>query len=124
MGTPKPPAYGDIGGELDAAAKPQRPNLRALPARPDQDDNAVAANAAKLGAAYGASTALTPAPSAVASLRIEVPDYLDLELRQRAAAEGVTKAYLVIKALADAGFRVDEADLVPDRRKLRTKRGG
>ncbi len=55
----------------------------------------------------------------LASLRIEVPEYLDRELAMRAAERRVTKQYLVMQALRDAGYRVEEQDLVTDKRKKR-----
>ena len=55
----------------------------------------------------------------LASLRIEVPEYLDRELAMRAAERRVTKQYLVVQALRDAGYRVEEQDLVADKRKRR-----
>jgi hypothetical protein len=33
----------------------------------------------------------------------------------------VTKTFLIMEALAKAGYRVDEADLVQDRRRIRQK---
>jgi hypothetical protein len=37
----------------------------------------------------------------------------------RAAERRVTKQYLVVQALRDAGYRVEEQDLVADKRKRR-----
>lgn len=58
----------------------------------------------------------------VASLRLEIPDYLDRELALAAAQRRVTKAFLVLSALAQAGWRIEPADLVPDRRKARSRK--
>jgi len=57
----------------------------------------------------------------LASLRIEIPDYLDRELAFKAVELRCTKQYLVAKALQAAGYRLDEADLVQDKRKAKTK---
>jgi hypothetical protein len=57
----------------------------------------------------------------VASLRIEVPAYLDDELTQKAAARRVTKQFLVLTALRRDGYRIEDADLVADKRKARRK---
>ncbi|GJE02194.1 MULTISPECIES: hypothetical protein [Methylobacterium] len=107
------------------------------------DDAAVAENSRKIGTEWGAQTSLTPvepspppapAPKAeapvaapehpkvpLASLRIEVPEYLDRELAIRAAEQRVTKQYLVAKALQAAGYRLDDADLVEDKRKAKKR---
>ena len=55
----------------------------------------------------------------LASLRIEVPAYLDEELTQKAASRRVTKQYLVLTALRQAGYHIDDADIVADKRKAR-----
>ena len=99
------------------------------------DDLEVAENSRKIGAEWGAQTSLeassdkiqvTPAeltsPTAkvlLASLRIEVPDYLDRELAFKAVELRCTKQHLVMKALRDAGYRVNDADLVEDKRKTK-----
>jgi hypothetical protein len=57
----------------------------------------------------------------VASLRIEVPVYLDNELTREAAEKRVTKQYLVLTALRQAGYRIDDADIVADKRKARRR---
>jgi len=57
----------------------------------------------------------------VASLRIEVPAYLDDELTQKAAGQRVTKQFLVLMALRQAGYHIDDADIVADKRKARRK---
>jgi hypothetical protein len=109
--------------DADLAGTPRpRLNLRALAPRPPLDDAQVDANSRAIGARWGASTSLEPtAPPAVpfASLRLEVPAYLDQALTLKAAEQRVTKAFLVMTALAQAGYKVAPADLVPDRRKTR-----
>lgn len=45
------------------------------------------------------------------------PDYLVDELRNAAAREGTAQKVIVMKALRDAGFRVDEIDLQDLRRR-------
>jgi hypothetical protein len=52
-------------------------------------------------------------------LHLAIPEYLDRELAMVAAAERVTKLYLVLKALAEAGFHIEPTDLVPDGRRKR-----
>ena len=90
----------------------------------DADDATIDANSRLLGNEWGASTTLKPvlppvAHAPVASLRIEVPVYLDDELTREAAEKRVTKQYLVLTALRSAGYRIDDADLVADKRKAR-----
>lgn len=46
-----------------------------------------------------------------------LPDYLIDELRQAAAKEGTAQKVVVMRALRDAGFRVDEIDLQDLRRR-------
>ena len=121
--SPKRPALPPIGNELEA---PRRPDLRGLKPRGASDDAAIEANSQALGERWGASTSVRPAEPApaapVASLRLEIPDYLDNELALAAAQRRVTKAFLVMSALAQAGYRIDPADLVPDRRKVRSRK--
>jgi len=46
---------------------------------------------------------------------------LDKELSIRAAELGVTKTYLILQALGKAGYRLEEADLVKDRRRWKKR---
>jgi hypothetical protein len=115
------PALPPIDAEL-AGQPRQRLDLRALTRGPALDDAQIDANSRTLGARWGASTSLEPAAAAAvpfASLRLEVPAYLDQALTVKAAEQRVTKAFLVMTALAQAGYPVAPADLVPDRRKTR-----
>ena len=52
-------------------------------------------------------------------LSLEVPDYLGRELKVKAATEGVTVRFLVLRALVAAGYRVDQDELEEDGRRLR-----
>jgi len=52
-------------------------------------------------------------------LKLMVPNYLFRELTVRAAESSVTKKYLILKALQDAGFTVESEDLEEDGRRLR-----
>lgn len=87
------------------------------------DDNTVIENSNRLGADWGAQTSLDrPVDRGpIASLRIEVPEYLDRELAFKAVELRTTKQYLVIKALQEAGYRVNNVDLVEDRRKIKRR---
>lgn len=132
---PKKPALPSIDDELTATPR-KRVDLKAIRPKTIVDDDAVSENSRRMGEEWGASTSMSPeagemegktaqhdAPPVVAtpiaSLRIEVPIYLDDELRVRAAAAGVTKQFLVMQALAAAGYTVRPEDLVADRRKAR-----
>jgi hypothetical protein len=115
---PLPP----IADEMKQAAK-HRLNVN-LPPRTDLADAAVEAQARALGEKWGSVTHITqkeaPRPTApLTSVRFDCPDYLDKALSVRAAEENVTKTYLILRALKTAGYRVEDVDLVKDRRRLR-----
>ena len=102
-----------------------RPKLRlkkhadVLPAT----DEEVEANSRRIGEKWGAATSIpapvpaVPQPAPVISIRGYIPQYLDDELTRKAAERRVTKTFLLVEALAKAGYRVDAIDLVQDRRK-------
>jgi hypothetical protein len=118
-------ALPSIGDEL---APRKRVDLKSIKSA-DVDDAEVTENSRKLGTEWGAQTSLTPTPKPeaertkvpLASLRIEVPDYLDRELALKAVDQRVTKQYLVMKALQAAGYKLDDADLVEDKRKQKKR---
>lgn len=113
------PSLPSINDELQPR---KRVNLKSI--RPAQlDDDSVAENSKRLGADWGAQTSLDRPVDRrpIASLRIEVPEYLDRELAFKAVELRTTKQYLVIKALQEAGYRVDDVDLVEDRRKVKRR---
>lgn len=121
MSKPPLPAIDD---ELTPAPR-QRMNLKGLKPRPIEDE-AVEANSRAIAEKWGASTQLPPAEAApqlapVTSIRGYIPQYLDDELSVKAAERRVTKTFLIMEALAKAGYRVDEADLVQDRRRIKQK---
>jgi hypothetical protein len=106
----------------------QRVDLKAIRPKGQADDATIEENSRRLGSEWGASTSLQPpapgstvARAPLASLRIEVPAYLDDELTQKAASQRVTKQYLVLTALRQAGYHIDDADIVADKRKARRK---
>lgn len=105
-----------------------RVDLKAIRPKGQADDATIEENSRRLGSDWGASTTLQPpapeptvARAPLASLRIEVPAYLDDELTQKAASQRVTKQYLVLTALRQAGYHIDDADIVADKRKARRK---
>ncbi len=123
------PALPPIDAELEQPR--QRVDLKAIRPKARADDATVEENSRRLGTEWGASTSLQgiqpPDPKAaeertpLASLRIEVPTYLDDELTQRAAAQRVTKQFLVLTALRRDGYHIEDTDLVADKRKVRRK---
>jgi len=121
----KSPALPPIDDELAPAPRP-RLDLKGLKPREPVPDDAVEANSRVIGEKWGASMQLpTPEPGVplapVTSIRGYIPQYLDDELAVRAAERRVTKTFLIVEALAKAGYRVDEHDMVQDRRKVRQK---
>ena len=60
-----------------------------------------------------------PPLAPVVSIRGYIPDYLDNELAIKAAERRVTKTFLMMEALQKAGYRVEEHDMVQDRRKAK-----
>lgn len=54
-----------------------------------------------------------------ASLRLMIPTYLDNQLTQIAARKRVTKRFLILKALSEAGYHLEKEDLVADKRRVR-----
>ncbi|MGE4048845.1 MAG: hypothetical protein AB7F35_28610 [Acetobacteraceae bacterium] len=97
----------------------KRVDLRSLQAPVAADDRVVEENSRRLASEWGAVTTVPRPKPAIASLRLEIPEYLDRQLAQAAFDRRVTKQFLVIQALQSAGFNVDPGDLVPDKRKRR-----
>jgi len=121
------PALPSIDDELTGTPRP-KVNLKNLRPREPIADADVAANASAIGEKWGASTqiaAVEPAVplSPVVSIRGYIPQYLDDELAMKAAGRRVTRTFLILEALQKAGYRVDEADMVEDRRKSKLRKG-
>lgn len=114
---PLPP----IGGALAAPSiLPPLGKVRA-PAT-GADDAAIAAAARGLGSEIGASTSLPAAPQAprpMVRFSLEIPKDLDDQLRIATIERETNKTVLILQALANAGFKVDEADLAPGKRRRR-----
>jgi hypothetical protein len=105
-----------IGDELRPKAKLKRHSDETA------NDADVEANSRRIGEKWGAATRIgqeqEQVPLApVVSIRGYIPEYLDQEMAMKAAERRVTKTFLIMEALAKAGYRVDEVDLVQDRRK-------
>jgi hypothetical protein len=64
--------------------------------------------------------ATTPAPRATSrSIQLIVPDYLFEEMGVKAVRRRVTKRFLILEALAAAGFHVQPNDMEEDGRRRR-----
>ena len=117
----KSPPLPSIDNELTPAPR-QRMDLKGLKPREPIADDAVEANSRAIGQKWGASTQLPmtehlPQPAPTISTRSYLPDYLDQELAMKSAERRVTKNYLIMEALARAGYHIDEVDLIEDRRR-------
>jgi hypothetical protein len=124
--------------------KTNRPSLKVdendlLPERKamssdDEEDSRILAAADQLSARHSAlrdgslPTAALPSlprpapalvPTVMASWKVVVPDYLDRVLSRRAAERRVSKGFLVLEALAQAGYEIQPEDLIGDRRRKR-----
>lgn len=110
---------------MTLAKRPALPDLRS-PAR-EADDRAsddaiksrlrVAARDLGFGAPVGGSPA--PARAATPSIQLVVPDYLFEEMGVKAVRRRVTKRFLILEALAAAGYRVEADDMEEDGRRRR-----
>ena len=86
------------------------------------DDRALLARLA-LSPAYAEKPSLTgaaqPEPATQEPLKITIPSYLNRALTVAAGERRVSKRWLVMDALRQAGFEVREDDLYEDGRRLR-----
>ena len=62
---------------------------------------------------------LDEAKPPLASLRVEIPKYVDKLLAMSAAERGVTKQFLILEALSKTGYPVQEEDLIEDKRRVK-----
>jgi hypothetical protein len=82
----------------------------------------VAASSTKVPLVRTVTSAPEPERTATEKLTIEIPCYLADELRREALVNRrTTVRHVVMTALKKDGFRVDDADLVPDGRRARGK---
>lgn len=107
---------------------PRRPALGSLPSRGGLTDDQIEANSRAAGMAWGASQQVQPVPATAAPLApakasdtarlgIIIPRYLDDQLRDQAHRQRKSITALVMEALHQAGYQIDPADLVPDKRR-------
>lgn len=76
---------------------------------------------ANVAAGEAAPARPEPVRAPLEKLTIELPAYLADALRREAAGRRTTARHLVMRALRNDGFEVDEADLVADGRRARAK---
>ena len=105
-----------IGDELKPKARLKRHTAEPV------TDAEIEENSRRIGERWGAATQIPQEPdlpslAPIVSIRGYIPNYLDDELAIKAAERRVTKTFLIMEALAKAGYRVDQHDLVQDRRK-------
>ncbi|MCM8739359.1 hypothetical protein M5E06_35375 [Azospirillum sp. A1-3] len=95
----------------------------------DDDDDVLAQRIAETATQRGIPS-LTPMPVALSTahvgarrpIKIEVSDPLFEALTVAAARQKVTKRYLILSALRDAGYPVEDTDFQEDGRRLRGSR--
>jgi hypothetical protein len=116
------PGLPPIDDEL--APRRPRPNLRTLRPRDEIPDSAVEANSRSIGEQWGASTRLVQPEeeTPLSSVRLDLPEYVDRQLKLKCASEGGSKAYYILRALAKDGFEIKEKDLKLDRRRRGKRR--
>ncbi|MGA8906026.1 MAG: hypothetical protein WB524_00290 [Acidobacteriaceae bacterium] len=106
---------------IDEELTPPRPrlNLRNLRPRDALPDETVEANSRTMGESWGASTQLLQPEeqTPLTSVRLDLPEYVDRQLKLKVATEGGTKAFYILKALASDGFHIRDIDLRLDRRR-------
>jgi len=96
----------------------------------DDDDDILAQRISETAKQQGIpsltpTTAPSPAPVASGArrpIKVEVSDELFDALTIAAAQQRVTKRYLILSALRDAGYPVTDADFMEDGRRLRGSR--
>jgi hypothetical protein len=122
-----------LGDEIMGKGPRRRVNVT-LPPRPDVPEETVEEGTRALAEKWKSTTQVKPTepvvpagppPAPLVSSRFDLPDYLDEQLAIKAATNRgpsggrITKTYVLLKALKEAGFRVDDKDLIEDRRRLR-----
>jgi hypothetical protein len=90
------------------------PDLKRI--RRDVPDTAAEAGARRMSADW-----LGGERQPLASLRVEIPKYVDRALAKAAADREVTKQFLVLEALQAKGYPVEDVDLIEDKRKAKRR---
>jgi hypothetical protein len=81
---------------------------------------ATAPAAPALRKAGGEPSALATPRSRMRGLKIELPDYVWVALKTRAAEEMVSLRHVIMTALRDKGISINDADMVEDGRRFRS----
>jgi|GEM_PF-3582323 len=55
------------------------------------------------------------------ALTIEIPDYVWIDLKTRAAIEMISVRHLIMKSLQDSGIAIEDSDMIEDGRRFRGK---
>ncbi|MFV3077499.1 hypothetical protein [Niveispirillum fermenti] len=101
----------------------RRPALGTLPSRAGLTDEEIETHSLRTGAAWGASQQIpapapaAPPPTRTARLGLIIPGYLDDQLREQSHRQRKSITALVMAALHQAGYQIDDADLVADKRR-------
>lgn len=114
------------GGEGALKVQSPRPSLRGsllkgpTDTSSDQDIANIANRVARSHSGFTGVKDQVPEKIEMERLSLFIPAVTGLDLDVKAARNRVTKTYLLLKALKDAGFDVPDAALVPDGRGRRT----
>lgn len=112
-------------GEGAVALQAPRPSLRGSLSRPiegDDEDKRISAIADRVARGHSGFTGVkehVPEKIEMERLTISIPAVTGQDLAVKAAKARVTKTFLLLKALKEAGFDVPEAGLVEDGRARR-----
>jgi len=112
-------------GEGPAPVERPRPSLRGSlsgRAEADPEDERIAAIADKVARGHSGFTGVNdrlPEKIDMERLTLAIPSATGADLAVKAARARVTKTFLLLKALKDAGFEVPDAALIPDGRARR-----
>jgi hypothetical protein len=68
------------------------------------------------------ASVLAPVEPLTEKITFELSVYVTAAMRQRSATERLSHRYYVLVGLRAVGFEVDEQDLIPDGRRLRSRR--
>ncbi len=113
-------------GEGSVSIQPLRPSLRGSIAKQpfdDAEDEQITQIAVKVARGHkGFTSAQDALPEKIEMerLTLAIPAATGQDLAEKAAKSRVTKTYLILKALKEAGFDVPMAALIPDGRSRRT----
>jgi hypothetical protein len=103
----------------------QRRKLSKLSMPSGADDEQVANSAEHLGRAHGANFQVSPAAAVVpppkpvdmVSIHIQLPDYVEEQLAVAVAKNKSSRQHIIMLGLKALGYQIEDAHLVPDRRR-------